>query len=129
MTDPTSYYLDKPGLRLYDELIKNYIEEQRQVFYGTVAYWNGQPNFIGKRGSIYVYSDYKKNEQNQDIAGIKIGDGLAYLIDAPFVEELLYDHIEDNIRHITQAEREFWNNKVRCYMTNVDSDTLIFTTK
>jgi len=98
------------------------------VYYDTTANWNKNPKLIGKRGCIYVYSDYKKNEEGQDIAGIKIGDGLAYLIDSPFTDEILYKHIEDKIIHITQAEREFWNNKTRCYVNSGDPEHIIFTT-
>lgn len=98
------------------------------VYYDTTENWNKNPRLIGKRGCIYVYSDYKKNEEGQDIAGIKIGDGQAYLIDAPFTDEILYKHIEDKIIHITQAEREFWNNKTRCYVDSGNPEHLIFTT-
>lgn len=98
------------------------------IYYDTTANWNKNPKLISKRGCIYVYSDYKKNEEGQDIAGIKIGDGMAYLIDKPFIDEILYKHIEDKIIHITQAEREFWNNKIRCYIDSGNTEHIIFTT-
>lgn len=100
-----------------------------RVLYATTATWNSQPELISARGYIYIYCDYRQNEQGQNIASAKIGDGNAYLIDLPFVDELVYEHISDNIRHITQEEREFWNNKVRCYMSEVQGDNLIFTTE
>ena len=99
------------------------------VLYATTATWNSQPELIADRGYVYIYCDYRQNEQGQNIASAKIGDGNAYLVDLPFVDELVYEHISDNIRHITQEEREFWNNKVRCYMSEVKDDILIFTTE
>ena len=121
-------YLTKSGLRLYDELIKQYIGTQGEIFYDTTANWNSKPSLIGKKGCVYIYSDYKKNAQNQDIAGVKIGDGLAYLIDSPFISEILYDHVDNKVIHISQNEREFWNAKVRCQIDPEDEQRIIFTT-
>lgn len=98
------------------------------ILYATTATWDSQPQLISQRGYVYVYADYRQNGQGQNIASIKIGDGNAYLIDMPFTDELLYDHLADNVRHITQEERERWNNKVRCYVSEVKDDNLIFTT-
>lgn len=122
------FYLDKTGLTQYDGLIKQYIDDRIAVFCDTTAGWNAQPQLIGKRGCIYIYSDYRQDEQHRNIAGIKIGDGQAYLIDAPFIDEILYDHINDDVRHITAEERAFWNAKVRCYINPDNSQNLMFTT-
>lgn len=100
-----------------------------KVLYASTATWNSKPQLISDRGYIYIYSDYRKNEQEQNVAAMKVGDGMAYLIDLPFTDQLLYDHIEDVIRHITQTEREFWNDKIRCYIDNTDNEHLIFTTQ
>ena len=67
-------------------------------------------------------------ESGQNIPGIKVGDGNAYLIDMPFTDCLYKQHIEDTVSHITAAERTAWNNKVRCYMDTLDEERLIFTT-
>lgn len=128
MADNPNNYLNEPGLRLYDTLIKGYVDGKVPVLYNTTATWNSQPQLVSAQGFIYVYTDYKKNDQQQDIAGLKFGDGSAYLIDLPFIDEILYEHLNDNIKHITQQEREFWNNKVRCYADPNNPDKLIFTT-
>jgi len=128
VADNPNNYLNEPGLRLYDTLIKGYVDGKIPVLYNTTATWNSQPSLVSAQGFIYVYTDYKKNDQNQDIAGLKFGDGSAYLIDLPFIDEVLYEHLNDNIKHITQQEREFWNNKVRCYQDPNNPDNLIFTT-
>lgn len=122
------YYLNEPGLRLYDTLLKQYVDDKVAVFCDTTANWNAQPALIGRAGCIYIYSDYKKNSQNQDIAGLKIGDGQAYLIDSPFIEEMLYSHLTDSVVHITAAERTAWNAKVRCFIDPSNPGNIIFTT-
>jgi hypothetical protein len=54
-----------------------------------------------------------------------VGDGQTLLKDLPFTDMVYYDHISDPIVHITQEEREFWNNKVSC---SIDGETIKFTT-
>ena len=58
-----------------------------------------------------------------------MGDGLAYVIDLPFSDKILYEHLEDTERHITNDERTFWNNKVRCFISESDDGKLVFTTQ
>ena len=82
-----------------------------KILYNTTEYWDSHRGYISKKGYIYIYSDYLLYD-NKTIAGIKVGDGSTYLIDLPFLDKLYYDHIGDMVSHITQAEREFWNNKV-----------------
>lgn len=101
------------------------------IFIGTKEYWDSQKELIGQKGSIYIYEDYFKSGEHY-IPNIKISDGKAYLIDNPFIttsiEDLLNAHIEDEIKHITATERAVWNNKVRCYIDEEDSENIIFTT-
>ena len=99
-----------------------------RVLYATTATWNSQPTLISDRGYLYIYSDYKKTSDDKNIAGFKVGDGTSYLIDMPFTDILYDEHISNDIIHITQQEREFWNNKVRCYLDPVNEQNLIFTT-
>ena len=100
-----------------------------RLYYDTTANFNSDPSRITEEKAIYVYCDYQKDEDDNDIPGIKIGDGKGYLIDAPFIDTLYAEHIMDRIIHITQEERMFWNDKVRCYIDfNDDIENLIFTT-
>lgn len=128
MAEPTIKYVDQNGLALYDALLKAYIDDREKVRYGTTDYWNDMPQLIAKKGCIYVYSDSHKDSQGRDIPSVKIGDGTSYLIDMPFADNLIYEHIEDTVIHITEAERQFWNNKVRCYIDQNNSEHIIFTT-
>ena len=63
------------------------------------------------------------------IPGIKIGDGLAYLIDLPFTDSELIDHINNTTIHVTAEEKNFWNNKNRVFISPQDEENLIFTTQ
>ena len=106
-----------------------------KIHYGTTEYWNTQPLLIGEKSHIYVYTDYavtKNGEKSVLVPNIKIGDGNAYLIDNPFVatsvEELVDLHINDTTQHITEEERNTWNNKVECHLSGSNSETIVFTT-
>ena len=105
-----------------------YVAGDCKVLYASTDTWNSKPQLISLEGYIYIYSDYRKNSEQQNIAAMKVGDGTSYLIDMPFVDELLYGHVDDLIVHITQEEREFWNNKIRCYINPLNEQNLIFTT-
>jgi len=114
------------------ELIGNKTSEDLNipyVFVNTTEYWNSQPSLVSVKNALYIYTDYEKNGEGEDVPGIKVGDGLGYLIDAPFTSDPYYEHIRNQFMHITPEEREFWNNKVRCYVDEfVDGEKLIFTT-
>lgn len=98
-----------------------------KVYYGTTAYWNAQPTLVGEEAAIYIYSDYKKDPNNKDIPGVKVGTGNAYLIDSPFIDDIYARHVVDMTMHITQEERIFWNNKVRAHVDSNDPTNLILT--
>lgn len=103
-----------------------------KVLYGSTAHWNHQSKLIAQEGYLYVYRDRSVDEHGRVVAGIKAGDGNSYLIDMPFIDQLSTDHINDVVVHITDLERAFWNNKVRCYVEDpyeIKDNNLIFTTK
>ena len=117
--------LDEQGLAHFWEKIVN----REMVFSDTTANWNAQVTLKSKQGAIYIYTDYRYNENNEPLAALKIGDGTSYLIDMPFIDELIWDHINNGEIHITATERAFWNSKVRCYISpSEDGEGLIFTT-
>lgn len=103
------------------------------VYYDTKEHWDLQPSLIGERGAIYIYSNRSYiddgNGNLTPVPSIKIGDGMAYLIDMPFVNDdllaIVSAHVADGSVHITQAERLFWNNKVSSFMDSQDAETLI----
>lgn len=99
-----------------------------RVLYASTATWNSKPQLISEAGYIYIYSDYRQDSQGRNIASMKVGDGASYLIDMPFTDDLLYAHLANSDIHITPEEREFWNNKVRCYIDPINEHRLVFTT-
>ena len=102
--------------------------------YGTTSHWNEMVGYIPKAGQIIVYSDYETSVINGEVVyypGIKIGSGNAYVQDLQFVGRQeamsLYTHLNDNERHITQAERVRWNNKLNITdAEEVSGEILIF---
>ena len=92
----------------------------------TTAGWAEQPTYVPRAGEIIVYTDHTQTTDEQgntiDLPDVKIGDGSAYVVDLPFISdgsghsimELLEAHIANNERHISQTERNFWNEKLNC---------------
>lgn len=111
---------------ILNQKISELEQEMPKIYYHTKEYWDQHLTLVSEENAIYVYTNYQTYD-GKNVAGIKVGDGLAYLIDLPFTDEILMDHINNFEIHITQAEREFWNNKVRSYMSDVDNEELIFT--
>jgi hypothetical protein len=97
------------------------------VQYDTTANWATKTTLVSKKGEIYVYSDHDTVDGHY-VPGIKIGDGLAFVIDLPFLDEPLYEHINDISCHVSAADRDLWNNKHRAYTDVNVPETLIFTT-
>lgn len=124
----TKNFLDYTGLSTYHSLIKQYIgESQSQIFIDTTANWEKQTSLVSIRGALYIYSDYQ-TEDGTDIPGIKVGDGLAYVVDLPFTDVKYSEHLADTVSHITSAERTAWNNKVSVVINGTAPETLVFTT-
>ena len=98
-----------------------------QIKADTTTNWNERTTFIPNKGDIIIYLD-KRNVNGVNIPGIKIGDGLAYGIDLPFVGDDiaadLLSHINNTTVHITAAERIKWNNKINCE-NEVTNETLV----
>ena len=76
------------------DLGNGYYIEKSHILFGTTAFWNNQPTLVANKDYLYVYTDYKQNEEEQNIAGFKVGDGTSYLIDLPFTDDIIYEEIE-----------------------------------
>lgn len=105
------------------------------VLSDTTANWDAQRTLVSKENTLYVYRDFKTINNGDGtfsiFPGIKIGDGTSYLIDMPFADgedPRLIAHINNNTIHVTAAEKDFWNNKWRGYMTTSSPENLVFTT-
>lgn len=106
-------------LALAIDTIENELQDVAKVFIKTTDEWNLDPSQMSQKNTFYVYSDHMTSD-GKLIPGIKIGDGKAYIADLPFIDDIFINHINDNVRHITQEERESWNNKVRAYYEQDD---------
>ena len=107
------------------KIIEKYTDKVRS---DTTEGWNSLVGYISEEGIVYIYTDYMQNEQGENIPGFKVGDGLAYLSDLPFSDNLMADHINDLDIHVTLEEKRFWNNKVRAYH-ETNTEKIVFTTK
>lgn len=114
-------YLDESGIAYLWKKLKHDFNN-RMVYYSKKKNeWDADRDIIAEKDALYIYSDYKtiqKDGQQILIPGLKIGDGVSYLIDIPFVndnsefEDLLLDHINNRIIHVSLSDRDFWNNKL-----------------
>jgi len=90
-----------------------------RVYTDSTENWDNSLGFIPEQGEIIVYTDRDRiNIGGEEflIPGVKIGTGVNYLSDIPFIDaatiQALSDHINDQTVHISQNERNFWNNKL-----------------
>lgn len=112
----------------------------KNIIVGTQAEWQTRYNQVLPRGVIMIYTNHgtiteiiDNVEVTKNVPGIKIADGSTPAADLPFVgddvvaiiENELNSHINDNIRHITAAERTFWNNKINCIDTVNEHNLII----
>lgn len=91
---------------------------RKEVISATTEEWNSKPNYISVKDIIYVYTDHNVIS-GEPIPGIKVGDGVTYLIDLPFVTGGC---------EVTQEQIDFWNNKVAIMIDPNDPECVIFYT-
>lgn len=126
-------YLNPQGTALLWSKIKNIKTDNILTYESrTVEEWNNDKNLISQKGILYIYSNYKIINDQEDnkifLPGIKLGDGKAYLIDLPFLntdtfDEQILDHINNEVIHVSLDDRRFWNNKLN--LVQPESQTLI----
>lgn len=128
-------YLDSDGVAYLWRKLKNNLSNKMVYYSKKKADWDANRDMVSQKDALYIYSDYKLIEQDGKqiyMPGIKIGDGTSYLIDLPFanqnknseIEDLLLDHINNRIVHISAEQRDFWNNKLNLSLTP-QSQTLV----
>lgn len=102
-----------------------------EILCDTTAGWQAKTSLVSQVGYVYVYTDHQsKTDENNNIIyipGVKIGDGNAYVVDLPFTDTLYAQHIADTVTHITQADRNRWDNKVTCFIDDQNPTTIVFT--
>ena len=100
------------------------------VYTNTTAYWAAQTSFVPKSGDIIVYSDHEtiiEDGEEKLVPGFKMGDGNAFVVDLPFTDAAIAErflvHMNDQEAHVTNQERDFWNNKLNL---SLNGETLEF---
>lgn len=126
-------YLDSQGTAFLWSKIKNIKLDNTLVYESkTVEEWNSDKDLISQKGTLYIYTNYKIINDQEDneifLPGIKLGDGKAYLIDLPFLNtdtfnEQILDHINNKVIHVSLEDRMFWNNKLN--LVQPESQTLV----
>lgn len=114
------------------------------IEYHTTEYYNIEHKTeIYPAGTILIYSDYKTDAQGKLVPGVKVSDGLAYVIDLPFIteqEEAALEIADEALEQSTEAleavnavqtlidEKETsWDNKITCSDEPVQNETLVLT--
>lgn len=73
--------------------------DNRYVVCHSMAEWSKIPDFLSGKGIIYIYSDYR-TENDINIPRIKIGDGIHSLSEIPFAT-----------MSITDSDMSYWDDK------------------
>lgn len=99
-----------------------------RFYYDTKENFDSDSTRMTEEKAVYVYWDHQVDTGGNYIPGIKIGTGKEYLIDAPFIDDIYAEHILNMIIHVTQEDRDRWDEKVRCYINPFNEFDLVFTT-
>lgn len=97
----------------------------------TTEGWNARPTYIPIKGELIIFSN-RHVIDNINYPGIKIGDGMAYVVDLPFFSDdetnsimnVVNEHVNNELIHVSAEDRDFWNAKLN-YETV--GENLIFT--
>lgn len=108
------------------DFLNQQLQGKATIIAKTKEEWSQQTSLISQNNTFYIYTD-RTIEDGKSYPGIKVGDGTSYVVDLPFVDDLFYSHINNLDIHVTLAEKEFWNNKVRVQDSEIDKQNLIFT--
>lgn len=124
-TDDGKFYIDAlVDGALKRTLINPTVDTTGKVKSATTAEWAQQTSLTSEKDVIYVYIDHQTDD-GKNIPGIKIGDGLAYVVDLPFVDTIYMKHITDTDIHITAEERIKWNKAITADAKSTD-ENLVF---
>lgn len=69
--------------------IQTIVNNEAHIYYATTSQWESSPYVATTRGALYIYSDYRTAIIDGDIVtipGIKVGDGITYVNDLPFID-------------------------------------------
>lgn len=96
------------------------------VLVATKEAWDSQPYLVGENGVVYVYTNARYNDDHEPVPAFKVGNGVNYLIDMAYNDDIMVRHMANQVIHLTQAERDCWNNKVTCFLDAENTENLVF---
>lgn len=98
--DGQTHWVDLPYF-----ILETDIDEKIGIVIKTNSSWIIEGKVISVKGTIYVYTDDDPNSGKSP--RLKIGDGLAYICDLPFVTDdltnIINGHIMNEKVHVTDA--------------------------
>lgn len=124
----------------------------RSIQYRTEAEWNEQQTLLTTEGGLYIYSDHTKVIDPESgkvtlIPAIKIGDGVSYLSQLPFiggglspeaetqiqvletevqnVQQAVNVHVADGEAHVSDDDRDGWNRKIQAKIDTENTENLV----
>ena len=101
------------------------------VYRHTTAEWNSYIDLVSQLNAIYIYTDFATDENDNPIPAIKIGDGMAYVVDLPFLAtsltQIVTEHINSTTIHTNLQEKAYWSNKVSVAVASQSPEELVFT--
>ena len=74
----------------------------KEVYSKTTADWDALSTYIPEKDTLCIYTDHRTVD-GVLIPGMKVGDGVTYLKDLPFM---------DASETVSQEEKDYWNDKV-----------------
>lgn len=97
-----------------------------KIYFDDREHWEASVD-PSEANAIYIYTDYYTDEEsNLQIQGVKIGDGEQTVEELPFLDTLYMDHINDMSIHVSQGDRNAWDNNVSA---SVQGENAIFRTR
>ena len=95
--------------KIFDVLVSHVTPMSADIFNGgcgrcivahTMAEWTRIPDYLSSKGVMYVFLDYRTDDQYGDIPRIKFGDGVRPVSELPFAT-----------MSITDDDMTYWDNK------------------
>lgn len=104
------------------------ITQNAKIVIKTEESWALEDQVESQEGVIYVYTNSNPSKTISPI--VKIGDGSTNIRDLPSITDDVLDkimqHINDEDIHVTLTEKEKWDNKVSCYISEENGEILVF---
>lgn len=79
------------------------IASASSVISGTTSYWETHGNVTSTKDVLYIYTDWKHDSDNEDIPGIKVGDGVSDISDLPFTDDIWVEQFFEYMQRLNNV--------------------------